>query len=146
MNYIREDQQQQLAHSGELRHWLSWRKHPLKCWNYVLIFLLSFAPMPLGNCLFAAATATAELSRQGVSVSLCLLCRLLHQEDTADFCCISCHRHHRLGHRRAALYVNFLRGGKHYRVYTVHWGAVYSITGINTSLIMAYRKTSLWIF
>lgn len=40
----------QLTHTGEWRHWFSWRKHLLKCWNYVLIFLLSFAPMPLGNC------------------------------------------------------------------------------------------------
>ena len=80
----------QQTHTGELRHRLSWRKHPLKCWNYVLIFLLFFAPMPLGNCLFAAAAAaTAQVNRRGVSLCLCvsgLLCRLLHQEDTADFC------------------------------------------------------------
>ena len=60
----------QLTHNGELRHKLSWKNHPLKCWNYVLIFLQSFALMPLGNCIVAAATATAELNRRGVSVSL----------------------------------------------------------------------------
>lgn len=55
--------QKQLTHTGELRHWFSWRKHPLKCWNYVLIFFLSFALMPLGNCVLLLLNWTVRVSR-----------------------------------------------------------------------------------
>lgn len=68
--------QKQLTHTGELRHWFSWRKRPLKCWNYVLIFFLSFGLMPLGNCVLLLLNWTVRVSR-------CLwpaFFRILHQE------------------------------------------------------------------
>lgn len=132
---IRLIKKKKVTHSGELRHWLSWRKHPLKCWNYVLIFLLSSAPMLLGNCLFAAA-ATAELNHQGISLRRACYVLLVQEDNTTDFCCIMCLHHHQLGHCRAVLHINFLWGNIGTREFFLYWEAVNCKSRIKILFIM----------